>query len=284
MDDEAETYKLWRIRKTVLQMCHDRGYLVSQDELDQTLDQFKAVFGDKPSENKPARSQLIVMVAHNDDPTDTMIVQFPDQPKIGVDRIKDYFKKMQEESIPHSILVVQTGLTPAARDLITELQNKSFSFQVFLESELLINITEHNLVPKHVILTPEEKQELLARYRLKESQLPRIQYGDPVARYFGLKRGQVNRVAIVTGADNGIGQGTAVAFAKADADVVITYRSDEKGAKETTKRVMKTCRKALVVVQIYVGDESQVKNLFDKILSEFKRLDILVNHAGKLKY
>lgn len=64
MDDEAETYKLWRIRKTVLQvgrkresienrtsliqMCHDRGYLVSQDELDQTLDQFKAVFGDKP--------------------------------------------------------------------------------------------------------------------------------------------------------------------------------------------------------------------------------------------
>ncbi|CAF4517442.1 unnamed protein product [Rotaria sp. Silwood2] len=194
MDDEAETYKLWRIRKTVLQMCHDRGYLVSQDELDQTLDQFKAVFGDKPSENKPARSQLIVMVAHNDDPTDTMIVQFPDQPKIGVDRIKDYFKKMQEESIPHSILVVQTGLTPAARDLITELQNKSFSFQVFLESELLINITEHNLVPKHVILTPEEKQELLARYRLKESQLPRIQYGDPVARYFGLKRGQVVRI------------------------------------------------------------------------------------------
>ncbi len=69
-------------------------------------------------ENKPARSQLIVMVAHNDDPTDTMIVQFPDQPKIGVDKIKDYFKKMQEESIPHSILVVQTGLTPAARDVM----------------------------------------------------------------------------------------------------------------------------------------------------------------------
>ena len=69
------------------------------------------------SENKPARSQLIVMVAHNDDPTDTMIVQFPDQPKIGIDRIKDYVKKMQDESIPHSILVVQTGLTPAARDV-----------------------------------------------------------------------------------------------------------------------------------------------------------------------
>ncbi len=65
MDDQESIYNLWRIRRTVLQveikwliqefnyffmlkMCHDRGYLVSQDELDQTLEQFKAVFGDKP--------------------------------------------------------------------------------------------------------------------------------------------------------------------------------------------------------------------------------------------
>ena len=30
MDDEAETYKIWKIRKTVMQICHDRGYLVTQ--------------------------------------------------------------------------------------------------------------------------------------------------------------------------------------------------------------------------------------------------------------
>ena len=48
MGDEAETYKLWRIRKTVMQMCRDRGYLVTQYELDQTLDQFKEQFGDRP--------------------------------------------------------------------------------------------------------------------------------------------------------------------------------------------------------------------------------------------
>ena len=29
MDDEAEVYKMWRVRKTVMSLCHDRGYLVS---------------------------------------------------------------------------------------------------------------------------------------------------------------------------------------------------------------------------------------------------------------
>lgn len=50
-------------------MCHDRGYLVTQDELDQTLDQFKEQYGSKPSEGHPSRADLTVLVAHNDDPT-----------------------------------------------------------------------------------------------------------------------------------------------------------------------------------------------------------------------
>jgi RNA polymerase Rpb5, N-terminal domain len=91
-DEEAEVYKMWRVRKTVLQMCHDRGklklsagnriqlmestdlgYLVTQDELDQSLDEFKAQFGEKPlSEKKPSReTDLGIIVAHNDDPTGT---------------------------------------------------------------------------------------------------------------------------------------------------------------------------------------------------------------------
>ena len=58
----------------------------------------------------------------------------------------------------------------------------------------MINITKHVLVPKHTILTPEEKSNLMKRYRLKSDQLPRIHKSDPIARYLGAVPGQVLKI------------------------------------------------------------------------------------------
>ncbi len=68
------------------------------------------------SENKPARSHLNILVAHNDDPTNTLVVRFADQEKLGVKDIKEYSIKMVEENIISSIIVVQNGVTHIARD------------------------------------------------------------------------------------------------------------------------------------------------------------------------
>ena len=124
----------------------------------------------------------MVLVAHNDDPTDQMFVFFPDDPKIGIKTIKTYCTRMQEENITRAIIVVQQGMTPSAKQSLVDMQPK-YILEQFLESELLINITEHELVPEHVVMTTEEKQELLTRYKLKDNQLMRIQQGDPVARW-----------------------------------------------------------------------------------------------------
>ena len=122
-----------------------------------------------------------------------MFVFFPDEPKIGIKTVKNYCQRMQEENITRAIIVVQKGMTPSAKQALVDMAPK-YILEQFLESELLINITEHELVPTHILLTPEEKSELLSRYKLKESQLMRIQASDPVARYFGLKRGQVVKI------------------------------------------------------------------------------------------
>jgi DNA-directed RNA polymerases I, II, and III subunit RPABC1 len=50
------------------------------------------------------------------------------------------------------------------------------------------------MVLKHIIMTDDEKMALLKKYKVNESQLPKIQIKDPVARYFGLSRGQVVKI------------------------------------------------------------------------------------------
>jgi DNA-directed RNA polymerases I, II, and III subunit RPABC1 len=59
---------------------------------------------------------------------------------------------------------------------------------------LIVNITKHELVPKHELLEDQEVVKLLERYRCKRSQLPKILVSDPVAKYYGLRRGQVVRI------------------------------------------------------------------------------------------
>lgn len=69
-----------------------------------------------------------------------------------------------------------------------------FFLQIFREEQLLVNITEHRLVPLHQPLTRVQKEAVLARYRVKESQLPRMELQDPIARYFGLARGDLVKI------------------------------------------------------------------------------------------
>ena len=84
-------------------------------------------------------------------------------------------------------------MTPSAHKARSDF-GKVMDLQIFHEDELCIDITKHTYVPKHILMTDDEKKELLARYRIKECQLPKIQRKDPVARYMGLKMGQVVKI------------------------------------------------------------------------------------------
>ena len=111
---------------------------MTQDELDQTIEGFKQQFGDKPSEKQPARSELIILVAHNDDPTDQMFVFFPDDIKIGIKTIRTYCKRMQEENITRAIIVVQLGTVHILRNHL--FSTKLYQFFLSKQKDLFFNI------------------------------------------------------------------------------------------------------------------------------------------------
>ncbi|MGY8525655.1 glucose 1-dehydrogenase [Paracidovorax citrulli] len=89
----------------------------------------------------------------------------------------------------------------------------------------------------------------------------------------------LNEIAIVTGSDSGIGQATAIAFAREGADVVITYHSDAEGAERTREAVMVNNRRALVV-QLDQSDPASVTEFFRTVREQLGVPTILVNNAG----
>lgn len=100
---------------------------------------------------------------------------------------------MNEQGVHRAIIIYRQSMTPSASKVIQTMAPK-YLLEQFAEMELVVNITEHQLVPQHILLSEEEKRALLTRYRLKEAQLPRILITDPVARYYGLRRGQVVKI------------------------------------------------------------------------------------------
>lgn len=87
------------------------------------------------------------------------------------------------------------------------------------------------------------------------------------------------KVALITGSDSGIGQATAIEFAKEGADVVVHFLDDAAGAEMTRAAVAAEGRRA-IVVQADVREEDQVGSMFDRAVDDFGSIDILMNNAG----
>src|SRR5438067_11484389 len=88
-----------------------------------------------------------------------------------------------------------------------------------------------------------------------------------------------SKTALITGSDSGMGQAMAEEFAKAGANVAITFHTDEAGAEESRRRVPAAARKA-IVRQTDVRDEASVARLFEAVSRELATPDILLNDAG----
>jgi DNA-directed RNA polymerase subunit H len=113
----------------------------------------------------------------------------PGETTVGINSINRLTKAMKDAEVERGIMVTDGRYTHAvkqgAKKKRIELLPKTFpAFDLF----------EHKLVPKHEILTEEEKTELLSQYRVQAYQLPQISSLDPTVKAIGAKPGDILRV------------------------------------------------------------------------------------------
>ncbi|HYH75234.1 MAG TPA: glucose 1-dehydrogenase [Candidatus Saccharimonadales bacterium] len=89
----------------------------------------------------------------------------------------------------------------------------------------------------------------------------------------------VDRKAIITGADSGIGRAVAIAYAREGADVLISYLNEDEDAQETARLVEEAGRKA-VLMPGDISDPAHCRAIVAKAVEAFGRVDILVNNAA----
>src|SRR5947199_10817796 len=91
---------------------------------------------------------------------------------------------------------------------------------------------------------------------------------------------QSGRLAVVTGANSGLGKSTALELGRAGATVIIAVRNTDKGQQAAADIRREVPSAAVSVQQLDLADLESVRSFAQRVTGERERLDLLINNAG----
>ena len=178
--------KLYRVWKTLNKMMEDRGYIIEENYSQISYQDWLLKNNNKSSLNG-------IFYKKEGENIVRLYFEYLEGIKLIANDIGSFFSKMKDAKADSGIIVISGVLSSQAKQKLADI-NIELQVECFNISVLMVNITEHAYVPKHILLTEEQKKDLMKRYRIKENQLPKILRTDPVAKYLGLKRGDVVKI------------------------------------------------------------------------------------------
>lgn len=90
----------------------------------------------------------------------------------------------------HKIIVVNE----IANRIIQAIIRSNTNIEIFTKNELLINLIDHKYIPKHYLLTNEEKEKFYNEYDITKQEMPKCFISDPVSKYYNVKIGDIFRI------------------------------------------------------------------------------------------
>jgi len=191
------TNKLYQSRKVILDMISRRNFNISpyQNYSRNEIDiMYKNMPSKTSSEDAPLditvtdskQNKLIVKYVINSKLRQAFILQLIDNIIINLNK-NDTLILIVKDKI-NNIDTLETYL-----DSYYEKDN--IFVQIFWMEKLEVNIMEHDLVPEHVIIAESEKDNILNKWNITSfNQLPLILSKDPVAKYLGMKKGDICKI------------------------------------------------------------------------------------------
>jgi DNA-directed RNA polymerase I, II, and III subunit RPABC1 len=200
--------KLSKSRGIILEMLTYRGYDVSEYKSFSNTE-IEIMYTNMPIKILPDKQSLDIIVKN--DAGNTIYVKYLFNSKIKISNITTLILQMKKEydmKDEDTVIIItkdksynkSSGSDDILEGQLEALYQKEKIFtQAFWLDTLIINILDHEIVPEHRIMSQEAKESLLDRYDITHfNQLPLIMKTDPVAKFIGMKRGDVCEITLAS--------------------------------------------------------------------------------------
>lgn len=123
-----------------------------------------------------------------------VICFFISKTKLNIALAREFLSYAKDKHISHLLIIYngdfKNSITPKTKECLENLDDIRVEF--FTIGELQYNVTKHVLVPKHVLATKEERDDIKKRYKIVE--LPILLKSDPISRYYNFKVGDIIKI------------------------------------------------------------------------------------------
>jgi DNA-directed RNA polymerase I, II, and III subunit RPABC1 len=180
-----EKKNLYKVRQTVLEMISDRGYVIPLHMLSITFEQFSIQYDQKN----------IDLYIENENKDKKYYVYFHVDKAFGKNDMKSIVQKIINQYNDDNMGIIILLKDKESTSIMKEKSKVLYkNVEFFEQQKMTFNITKHIFVPKHIILSREEEEEVLEKYQATKSKFPKISITDPVAKYYAMKPDQMIKI------------------------------------------------------------------------------------------
>lgn len=185
--------ELLNVKKTQLKMLKLRGYDISDEEhiIEYTFEMFYNSYIEHQQKHNVTLRKILSQVYKHADKPDVAVYysEEPNKTSLGKDNLCNFILYLDACKVKHGILITPKNLSSDAKKYKKKLH--IYRLEIFLQSELICDPTEHFLVPKQELVPRNQRHKLFSGQNIELQHLPVIRPNDPVARFIGAQPGDV---------------------------------------------------------------------------------------------